>query len=309
MNLTPIADGLRKYLRTGLGMVGEIQTQGAGGSGGGSGITIGTTTITGGTDTRVLFDDGGKVGESAGLTYVKGTGTLTATAMSTGNLVATGTLSAGATGGTLQFSNTAGAGPTIAAATAITDVNALSITQTWNNAAVTTGVNIQITNTAAAASANYLRIRGGVAGTTDYLSVGKGGHIWSAGAMLLGGQTSITAAVNLSSGSVLFYDSGFTGVSASIISPALGGTLYKGGTNSVYGFTGSTDGSAALTSGLSQTAAGEISFGTGAAGSVAGVCRAASYKAGAVAGVTAGPFTAITSIQVIGGIVTTLTGT
>lgn len=85
MNLTPIADGLRKYLRTGLGMVGDIQTQGAGGGGGG-GVTIGTTAITGGTDTRVLFDDGEKVGESAGLTYVKASGTLTATAVVGGNI-------------------------------------------------------------------------------------------------------------------------------------------------------------------------------------------------------------------------------
>ena len=44
---------------------------------GGGGITIGTTTITGGTDTRVLFNDGGVVGEDAGLTYVKGTDALT----------------------------------------------------------------------------------------------------------------------------------------------------------------------------------------------------------------------------------------
>ena len=33
----------------------------------------GVTTITGGTDTRVLFNDGGKVGEDAGLTYNKTT--------------------------------------------------------------------------------------------------------------------------------------------------------------------------------------------------------------------------------------------
>lgn len=46
--------------------------------GGGGGITPGTTVITGGTNTRVLFDDNGVVGESGGLTYVKGTGTLTA---------------------------------------------------------------------------------------------------------------------------------------------------------------------------------------------------------------------------------------
>lgn len=51
-----------------------------GGSGGGSaaGITIGTSIITGGTDTRVLFDDAGVVGESAGVTYVKATGMLSA---------------------------------------------------------------------------------------------------------------------------------------------------------------------------------------------------------------------------------------
>lgn len=46
-----------------------------------SGITIGTSVITGGTDTRVLFDDAGVVGESAGLTYTKASGTLAATAL------------------------------------------------------------------------------------------------------------------------------------------------------------------------------------------------------------------------------------
>lgn len=49
---------------------------GTGGSGSG-GITISTTTITGGTNTRVLFDDNGVVGEDSGLSYVKGTKTLT----------------------------------------------------------------------------------------------------------------------------------------------------------------------------------------------------------------------------------------
>ncbi len=42
---------------------------------------------------------------------------------------------------------------------------------------------------------------------------------------------------------------------------------------------------------------------------VTGDMAAATFHAGATPGVTAGPFTAITSIQVIGGIVTTLTGT
>lgn len=38
-------------------------------------------------------------------------------------------------------------------------------------------------------------------------------------------------------------------------------------------------------------------------------CRAASFNAGATAGVTAGPFTVVSSIATIGGLVTTLTGT
>lgn len=53
------------------------------GSGGGGGITVGTTTITSGTDTRALFDDAGVVQESAGFTYVKGTGALTVSGNST----------------------------------------------------------------------------------------------------------------------------------------------------------------------------------------------------------------------------------
>lgn len=62
--------------------------KGLSGSGGGSAtdITVGVTTITGGTNTRVLFDDSGVLGESAGLTYVKGTGTLSATALVGGNV-------------------------------------------------------------------------------------------------------------------------------------------------------------------------------------------------------------------------------
>lgn len=43
------------------------------GASGGSGITIGTTTITSGTDTRVLFQDGTVVGQDAGFTYNKTT--------------------------------------------------------------------------------------------------------------------------------------------------------------------------------------------------------------------------------------------
>jgi hypothetical protein len=45
----------------------------SGGGGGSSGITVGTTTITSGTNTRVGFNDGGVYGEDAGLAYDKTT--------------------------------------------------------------------------------------------------------------------------------------------------------------------------------------------------------------------------------------------
>ncbi len=47
---------------------------------------------------------------------------------------------------------------------------------------------------------------------------------------------------------------------------------------------------------------------TGTSVVLSGDCRAASFHAGATAGVTAGPFSTVSSIQTIGGLVTTLTG-
>lgn len=63
----------------------------------------------------------------------------------------------GSTGGYLSFSNIAGAGPSITAGTATTDVNALSATQTWNGGAVAfRGINQVITDTASAAGSKDL---------------------------------------------------------------------------------------------------------------------------------------------------------
>ncbi len=45
-------------------------------SGGGSGITVDTTTITGGTTTRLLYDNGGTVGETAAVTYASASVTM-----------------------------------------------------------------------------------------------------------------------------------------------------------------------------------------------------------------------------------------
>ena len=62
--------GLGKVLTSDANGVGDWQTPTSGG------ITTGTTTITSGTDTRVLFNDGGVVGEDAGLTFSKTTNIL-----------------------------------------------------------------------------------------------------------------------------------------------------------------------------------------------------------------------------------------
>lgn len=47
---------------------------------------------------------------------------------------------------------------------------------------------------------------------------------------------------------------------------------------------------------------------TGTSVNLSGDCRAATFHAGSTAGVTAGPFTTVASINVIAGLVTTLTG-
>jgi hypothetical protein len=83
-----------------------------GSGGGGSGITIGTTTITSGTDTRVLFDNAGVVGEyiitGTGNVVMSASPTLTGT-ISAAALTLTGNLTTNITGGgtvCVQASNT-----------------------------------------------------------------------------------------------------------------------------------------------------------------------------------------------------------
>ncbi len=58
-------------------------------------ITIGSSVITGGTDTRVLFDDNAVVGEDAGLVFNKTTDALTVVGTVTGGGFSTGGTTAG----------------------------------------------------------------------------------------------------------------------------------------------------------------------------------------------------------------------
>lgn len=70
----------------------------------------------------------------------------------------------------------AGKGPSITAGTATIDVNALSITQTWNASGVAfTALKTVITDTASAAGALAEEIFGGASGTTSLRKLTKGG--------------------------------------------------------------------------------------------------------------------------------------
>lgn len=81
----------------------------------------------------------------------------------------------------------AGQGLFVGAGTATTDVQALSLTQTWNNAGVTfTGAKYVITDTASGANSLAWQILGGAAGSTNLLSVGKVGRVVTGGALVVG---------------------------------------------------------------------------------------------------------------------------
>ena len=73
----------------------------------------------------------------------------------------------------------AGQGLLITGGTATTDVQAISLSQTWNAAGIAfKGADWTITDTASAAGSLAFRIRGGAAGTTSLLEVTKAGTIY-----------------------------------------------------------------------------------------------------------------------------------
>lgn len=120
----------------------------------------------------------------------------------------------------------AGQGLFLGAGTATTDQQALSITQTWNNAAVTfTGVKIAITDTASASASKALEILGGAAGTTSLLILDN------AGFLKFGGSTSSFPALIRSGATLqlkLANDSGFAQLTAGIVQVQQNVTFFFG---------------------------------------------------------------------------------
>ena len=147
----------------------------------------------------------------------------------------------------LSESSTAGAGLTIAAGTATTDVAALSITRTNNNAAVATGVKFTFTDTTSAAGFLAFQVLGGGAGSTNLFSVDKNGTVTS---------PTFVGSNNLSTG----------------------GALYMGSDSGLGVVLG-----ASQTTNLSRISNGLVGVGTGAAGSFAGRIKATSGIVAAVA--------------------------
>ena len=108
-------------------------------SAGGSGITIGTTTITGGTNTRVLYDNAGVVGEYT----ISGTGSV---AMTTSPTFVT---------------------PTLGAATA-TSINGLTLTASTGTLTITNGKTLSVSNTLTFTGTDSSSVAFGAGGTVLY---------------------------------------------------------------------------------------------------------------------------------------------
>jgi hypothetical protein len=197
----------------------------------------------------------------------------------------------------LKWGPTAGLGLQIAAGTATTDVNALSLTQTWNAAGVAfTGLKFTITDTASAAGALAMQILGGAAGTTNLLSLGKTGSLTAGAELIVGtasssdgfllkGRTSFRYVAELLNGDGTarsdLYVSSLRAIATSAsylpvayigdVGSSVGRFTLTGNTGSTFGWSGvSNDATQAIDTAFTRLSAGLIGVGTGAAGSFAG---------------------------------------
>ena len=160
-------------------------------------------------------------GTSGGIPYFSGATTWASSAALTqyGLMVGGG---AGATPYTvagLTFGGAAaGTGLYLAAGTATTDVAALSITRTNNNAAVATGVKFAFTDTTSAAGFLPFQVLGGAAAATNLLSVDKAGLVTSV-------KSRVTAAGSAAAPALLVYgtDLGLYTISGGDLAVSVGG--------------------------------------------------------------------------------------
>jgi hypothetical protein len=158
-----------------------------------------------------------------------------------------------ASGTKLQINSTAGEGLLVTAGTATTDVAALSVTRTNNNAAVVKGVEFSFTDTTSNASFLPLNVLGGAAGSTSLFKVDKSGN------------ATFAAQISISGNNALYFrNTGIVGL----------------GVNGLMTFSSGNDGATGADTGISRVAAGSIGFGTGAQGNTSATI---SFGAGVVA--------------------------
>ena len=204
------------------------------GGGGGSGISVGVTSITGGTSGYVMYDNAGVVGElnttgsgnvvlgtsptlvtpnlgtpttltltsATGLPLTTGvTGTLPVTNGGTGVTTSTGSgnnvlsTSPTLTGPVTVTEAVGSTALTLTGATQTTAIPVLDATQTWNNAATTfTGIRLNVTNTASATSSLLADFQ---LGSTSQFKVDKSGNTFPNGSVWVNGTT--TSGINYTS--------------------------------------------------------------------------------------------------------------
>lgn len=259
------------------------------GGGGSSSLAVGTTVITGGTNTRCLFDDNGVIGESAGCTYVKGTGTLTTTNIVSGIAVFSSITTSSLTSGRVTFAGASGL---------LSDDSDFTF-------AVDTATITKIVGSTSITDSGLTATRCTFAGTGGLLS-DDADCTFSGGDTLtvtkLSAPTSVTVAGATASSASPQLLIGSVGYGLSFYTNGSDGLLWgNGGSNfpmylnltklsltnaQAVGWTNSATNGATGTfdTALSKVSAGVVGVGTGAAGSVAGTIQAALFQAPATAG-------------------------
>jgi hypothetical protein len=237
-------------------------TDGAGNlvtAGGSSGITIGTTTVTGGATTQVLFNLGGVVSSDSGLTYA-------------------------GSGGALN----------LAAGTITTNVKSLNITQTWNAAGTTfdAPIFLNVTNTASNGASLLFDLQGSTVSKFSIRADNGNANIPFGGGYYLGSPAGSAVGFTASgagtlqfltnNASALLIQNNATNVNSIIwqgnvasIANVAAANLQFGGSNvngapvaQTLSFQGALAGSATNTASANTTIIGSLGTGTGTNGDI-----------------------------------------
>jgi hypothetical protein len=237
---------------------GIIQDAGTTCGGGSSGIVIGTTTITGGTPGRVLYDNSGTVGELATTgsgSVVLGTSPTIASPTFTGTVTnpdSSTHTSSGLGGVTFlgvgqSVPSTYVAGFTGTTQTGSSANGAVQISQTWSTSGTVTALIENITNTASNAASKFFDFQ--IGGVSKFSAIASNGYLnWGAGAYELQANGSDVYSYNVDNSNVHFFtgsvrSTGSLTVGANQVVQSAGGTaalLFDGSSTILHFGSGNT---------------------------------------------------------------------